>query len=58
MVYICLECLPGKYGPGCLYSCTGHCLNDKACNITTARCDAGCKTGYAGEMCDTGISKQ
>lgn len=58
MVYICLECPSGKYGPSCLYSCTGHCLNDKACNITTGRCDGGCKPGYKGEMCDTGISKQ
>lgn len=58
LVYICLECLPGKYGQGCLYSCTGHCLNDKVCNITTGRCDVGCKPGYTGEICDTGISKQ
>lgn len=57
-VYICLECSTGTYGPGCLDSCTGHCLNDKACNTTTGRCDAGCKPGYTGEKCDTGISKQ
>lgn len=58
VVFVCLECLPGKYGPGCLYSCTGYCLNDKACNVTTGRCDAGCQPGYTGEWCDRGISKQ
>lgn len=59
LVYICIECPSGKYGPACLYSCTGHCLNlnDKACNITTGRCDAGCELGYTGVMCDKGISK-
>lgn len=58
LVLICIECPLGKYGPACLYSCTGHCLNDKACNITTGRCDAGCKLGFTGAMCDKGISKQ
>lgn len=53
-----LECQPGTYGPSCLYNCIGNCLNDKPCNITTGRCDAGCKPGYMGDMCDTGISKQ
>lgn len=53
-----LDCSPGKYGPRCLYRCTGNCLNDKACNVTTGKCDDGCKPGYTGDMCDTGISKQ
>lgn len=56
MVSICLECPSGTYGPGCLYRCTEHCLNDIACNVTTGRCDDGCRTGYMGEKCDTGIS--
>lgn len=56
-VYICLECLIGIYGLGCLDSCIGYCLNDKVCNIIIGRCDVGCKFGYMGEKCDIGILK-
>lgn len=53
--YICLTCLPGKYGSRCLYNCTGNCLNDETCNITTGECHSGCKTGYKGGICNKGI---
>lgn len=51
----CTECPSGKYGPACLYNCNEHCLTNKDCNVTTGRCNVGCKPGYTGEMCDTGI---
>lgn len=47
-----LACSPGKYGPDCINSCDGHCLNNAACNITTGKCDAGCKPGYTGDKCN------
>lgn len=49
------ECSPGTYGQGCSNNCSGHCLNDAACNITTGSCDQGCQAGYAGRLCDKGL---
>lgn len=55
LVFICLECLLGIYGLGCLYCCIEYCLNDKVCNVIIGRCDDGCRIGYMGEKCDIGI---
>lgn len=49
------ECSTGRFGPDCVYNCSGHCMDDVTCNRTTGRCDTGCKAGYTGELCDTGL---
>lgn len=49
------ECSPGTYGQGCSNNCSGHCLNDAVCNITTGSCDQGCQAGYIGRLCDKGL---
>lgn len=52
---IFLECSQGMYGSGCLKKCSKHCLYDDKCNRTTGTCDAGCKPGYKGALCDKGL---
>lgn len=48
------ECLFAKYGPDCLYNCSGNCLDGMRCNLSTGRCDNSCKAGFTGEHCDKG----
>lgn len=43
------------YGSGCLKNCSEHCLHADKCNKATGICDAGCKPGYKGELCDKGL---
>lgn len=43
------------YGQGCLNNCSGHFLNEAACNTTTGSCDKGCKAGYMGKHCEKGL---
>lgn len=50
-----LECSQGMYGSGCQKNCSENCLYDGECNRTTGKCDAGCKPGYKGAVCDTGL---
>lgn len=50
-----LECPTGTFGLDCGYNCSGHCIDDIPCDKTTGRCDSGCKPGYTGELCDTGL---
>lgn len=52
-----LECPIGTFGSDCGHNCSGHCIDDIPCNRTTGRCDSGCKPGYTGELCDTGLRK-
>lgn len=57
-IYIYIQCFtacpPNSYGPNCVYTC-GYCSDDIPCNRTTGKCDRGCKPGYTGELCDTGV---
>lgn len=48
------ECPFAKYGPDCLYNCSGNCLDGMRCNLSTGRCDNSCKAGFTGEHCDKG----
>lgn len=50
------ECHPGTYGPNCLQTCSGNCLNNSTCNRTNGTCDMGCGSGYTGDLCDKGLT--
>lgn len=43
------ECLFAKYGPDCLYNCSGNCLDGMRCNLSTGKCDNSCKAGFTGD---------
>lgn len=45
-------CDDKSYGYGCLYNCSGHCLNDSPCNKQTGHCDGGCNPGYTNKDCN------
>jgi hypothetical protein len=46
-----VECDNGRFGPNCIYTCSGNCLNDLPCNKSTGTCQS-CKAGYAGDLCN------
>lgn len=50
------ECPFAKYGPNCLYNCSGNCLDKTRCNLSTGRCDNGCEAGFTGGHCDKGMT--
>lgn len=52
--YSAIECKNGTYGYNCVNSCSGHCLNDFACNKQTGHCDGGCDPGYTNSGCNKG----
>lgn len=45
------ECEDGTYGEDCAIYCSGHCLNESACNKETGLCERGCDPGYMNSLC-------
>ena len=51
MVFV--ECVPETFGNGCSSNC--HCVN-QTCSPVNGTCPAGgCKRGYEGNTCSTGM---
>lgn len=51
-----IECHEGAFGYNCVNNCSGHCLNNSACNKQTGHCDRGCNPGYTKSDCSKGKS--
>ena len=47
------DCLPGFYGIKCKQHCSGHCLDNLACNHFDGTCSNGCEAGYVENICNT-----
>ena len=48
------ECAKGYYGDGCSEVC-GHCVDQNDCHHINGTCFNGCKEGYMGNLCKTGM---
>ena len=48
------ECAKGYYGNGCSEVC-GHCVDQNGCHHINGSCLNGCKEGYMGDLCKTGM---
>lgn len=46
-----IACSNETYGPGCLFNCSGNCINGEPCDKKTGHCTA-CVDGYIGEQCN------
>lgn len=46
------ECPDGKYGQNCRENCSATC---NSCNKKSGFCEYGCKPGWKGDNCETGI---
>ena len=55
MIYF-TACLNGTYGQECNNTC-GNCFGQEQCLHTNGTCLSGCDTGFVGEECKTGMSK-
>ncbi|XP_078327444.1 uncharacterized protein LOC144623123 [Crassostrea virginica] len=51
---LCNECAKGYYGNGCSEVC-GHCVDKNGCHHINGTCLNGCKKGYMGNLCKTGM---
>eukprot|EP00105_Crassostrea_gigas_P002395 XP_011414907.2 PREDICTED: receptor-type tyrosine-protein phosphatase epsilon-like [Crassostrea gigas] len=45
-------CVIGMFGKGCNNQCSGNCLDNVPCNLTTGHCDSGCDSGYVEPFCN------
>lgn len=55
-MYLITGCEIGTFGKGCSNRCTGQCLDNIPCNITTGQCDGGCASGYEEPFCNKSIN--
>ncbi|GFO07584.1 multiple epidermal growth factor-like domains protein 6 [Plakobranchus ocellatus] len=45
------SCTHGKYGFGCLQTCSQHCVDPGNCDSVSGACVGGCQIGYEGPLC-------
>lgn len=51
-----IGCEIGTFGKGCSKQCSGHCLHNVPCNLTTGHCDRGCASGYVEPLCNRSMN--